>query len=307
MSLGTFDRTPPPIFRQGPSALTKLMVFSALSLFLMVADSRFHVAQPVRMGLAAVLVPLQWVALQPVLAFRHGAGYFTSLQQAQANEEASAQQLALQSIRASQVEQLSQENTRLRLLLALGEQPGAQGTAAEVLYDAADPYSRKIVIAKGLTHGVAEGSPVMDELGVLGQVTRVLPLVSEVRLVIDRDQAIPVLNVRSGERSVAYGDPSSGGDGMELRFMGSNADLQVGDLLTTSGVDGVYPPGLPVAKITRIERRAESAFAKVYCAPQALVRATRHVMVITPVASQLPAWPEARVPDAPPRKLGRKP
>ena len=148
MSLGTFDRTPPPIFRQGPSALTKLMVFSALSLFLMVADSRFHVAQPVRMGLAAVLVPLQWVALQPVLAFRHGAGYFTSLQQAQANEEASAQQLALQSIRASQVEQLSQEHTRLRLLLALGEQPGAQGTAAEVLYDAADPYSRKIVIAK---------------------------------------------------------------------------------------------------------------------------------------------------------------
>ena len=141
------------------------------------------------------------------------------------------------------------------------------------------------------------GSPVLDESGVLGQVTRVHPLVSEVTLVIDRDLAIPVLNVRTGARSVAYGDPagySNGfGSGLELRFMGSNSDVQVGDLLTTSGVDGVYPAGLPVAKISKIERRAESAFAKIYCTPQALVTGARHVMVVKPVSAQIPPRPDA--------------
>ena len=145
----------------------------------------------------------------------------------------------------------------------------------------------------------------VDESGVLGQVTMVYPLVSEVTLIVDRDLAIPVLNVRTGARSVAYGDPvlasSSSGSGLELRFMGSNADVQQGDLLTTSGVDGVYPPGLPVARVSRIERRAESAFAKIYCTPQALVTGARHVLVVKPVSSQIPARPPAR-PDAPVKK-----
>ena len=145
-----------------------------------------------------------------------------------------------------------------------------------MLYDAADPYTRKVIIDKGMAQGVDLGSPVLDESGVLGQVTRVHPLVSEVTLLVDRDLAIPVLNVRTGARSVAYGDPAVSGSGLELRFMGSNSDVQQGDLLTTSGVDGVYPAGLPVAKISRIERRAESAFAKIYCTPQALVTGARH-------------------------------
>ena len=171
-------------------------------------------------------------------------------------------------------------------------QLASETVAAEVLYDAADPSTRRVIIDKGQNQGLTPGSPVLDEAGVLGQVTRVYPLVSEVTLVVDRDQAIPVLNVRTGARSVAYGDPVIGGDGMELRFMGSNADVQVGDLLTTSGVDGVYPAGLPVARISRIERRAESAFAKIYCKPQALVYSARHVMVVKPLAASAPERPE---------------
>ena len=207
-------------------------------------------------------------------------------------------------MRAGQVEQLLQENDRLRKLLGLREQLATSVMAAEVLYDAADPYTRKVIIGKGLLQGVDLGSPVLDEAGVLGQVTRVHPLVSEVTLVNDRDLAIPVLNVRTGARSVAYGDPSSGGSGLELRFMGSNSDVKEGDLLTTSGVDGVYPPGLPVAKITRIERRAESAFAKIYCTPQALVTAARHVMVVKPVSAQIPPRPEAAAEVPAPAKKG---
>ena len=294
MPLGTLDRTPPPFFRQGASALSKLMVYSALALFLMVADARFKVTQPVRAAVATVLYPIQWVAMRPVQLIRNAGQYVESLQSAQANEAAARVKLALQSQRASQVEQLAQENARLRNLLALRERITTPAEAAEVLYDAADPYTRKIIIDKGMTHGISAGSPVIDESGVLGQVTRVHPLISEVTLVTDRDHAIPVLNARTGARSVAFGDPITRGGSLELRFMAGNADVQAGDILTTSGVDGVYPPGLPVAKVVSVERRADSAFARISCSPQALVDGARHVMVLKPVAVQIPARP---VPD----------
>ena len=306
MPLGTLDRNPPPFFKQGPSALSKLMVCSALSLFLMVADLRFHVGQPLRAAVGAVLYPVQWVALRPVLAVRWGAEYFESLRSAQRAEAEARVKLAAQSQRANQVEQLTLENQRLRRLLELRERIGTPGTAAEVLYDAADPYTRKVIIDRGLAHGIEAGSPVIDESGVLGQVTRVHGLISEVTLVIDREQAIPVLNARTGARSVAYGDPTAHGGSLELRYMAANADVQAGDLLTTSGVDGVYPPGLPVAKVEKVERRADSAFARIACSPQALVDGARHVMVLAPISAQLPPRPAAEDPAAPARKGGRK-
>ena len=306
MPLGTLDRSPPPFFKQGPSALSKLMFFSALSLFLMVADVRFRITQPLRAALSTAMYPVQWLALQPVQAVRASSAYLTGLDQANTSSEQAAKKLAVQSLRAGQVEQLLLENSRLRKVLGLREQLATSVMAAEVLYDAADPYTRKIIIDKGLLQNVEPGSPVLDESGVLGQITRVHPLVSEVTLVIDRELAIPVLNVRTGARSVAYGDPSASGSGLELRFMGSNSDVREGDLLTTSGVDGVYPPGLPVAKITRIERRAESAFAKIYCTPQALVTGARHVIVVKPGSAQIPARPAANEAVVAPKKGANK-
>lgn len=292
MPLGTLDRNPPPFFRQGASAFSKLMVFSALALFLMVADTRFTLTQPLRMAVATALYPVQWLVMRPVLWVQNAGSYFESLQSAQSAQEAAKQKLGLLSQRANQVEQLMLENSRLRKLLALRDRFAATGQAAQVLYDAADPYTRKVVIDKGLMNGVSAGSPVLDESGVLGQVTRVYPSVSEVTLVTDRDQAIPVLNARTGARAVAFGDPGAHAGALELRFMAANADVQAGDLLTTSGVDGVYPPGLPVARVEKVERRVESAFARIYCTPVALAGGAAHVMVLQPVSSQIPALPE---------------
>lgn len=306
MALGTLDRSLPPFFNQGPSVLSKLVFFGALSVFLMVADARFHVTQPMRAALATALYPVQWLALQPVDALRYSSDYFTGVNQAQSDSAEAGRKLALQSLRAGQVEQLTQENNRLRSLLGLREQLAIPVMAAEVLYDAADPYTRKVIIDKGQLQNVALGSPVLDESGVLGQVTRVHPLVSEVTLLIDRELSIPVLNVRTGARSVAYGDPVAGGSGLELRFMGSNADVQIGDLLTTSGIDGVYPPGLPVAKVSRVEHRAESTFSKIYCLPQALVTGARHVIVVSPVLAEIPPRPEPDGPAATAKKGAAK-
>jgi rod shape-determining protein MreC len=304
MPLGTLDRNPPPFFKQGPSALSKLMVFSALALFLMVADTRFRIAQPLRAVVATVLYPVQWLAMRPVFLVRYGGQYFESLASAQASEAAARVKLASQSQRANQVEQLALENERLRKLLELRDRVTTPGDAAEVLYDAADPYTRKVIIDKGQASGIEAGSPVIDESGVLGQVTRVHPLISEVTLVTDREHAIPVLNTRTGARSVAYGDPSTHSGSLELRFMAGNADVKPGDLLTTSGVDGVYPPGLPVARVEKVERRADSGFARITCTPQALVDGARHVMVLKAPSNKLPPRPAPE--DATPVKRGKK-
>ena len=293
MPLGTLDGTPPPFFRQGPSALSKLTFFSALALFLMVADARFEIAKPVRVAVATALYPVQWLAMRPVAWAQGGAQYFESLAVAQANEETAQRTLILQSQRANQVEQLSLENGRLRQLLGLRERLPTPAQAAQVRYDVADPYSRKVIIDRGSLKGVVAGSPVLDENGVLGQVTRVYPMVSEVTLLTDRDQAIPVLNTRTGVRGLAFGDAASRAGGLERRFMAANADVQAGDLLTTSGVDGVYPAGLPVARVEKVERRADSAFARITCLPLALASGVDHVMVLQPVNDTTAPRPEA--------------
>ena len=291
MPLGTLDRAPPPFFKQGHSALTKLTVCSALALFLMVADARFHLTQPLRTVVATAIYPLQWAAMQPVRALGFATHYVGTMDSARATELQAQQRMALQAQRAQQSEQLSLENARLRKLLGLRDALTTQAQSAEVLYDAADPYTRKVIIDKGLTNKVELGSPVIDELGVVGQVTRVHPMSSEVTLLIDREYTLPVLNTRTGARSVAYGDPVFAGGSLELRWIGGNSDVQPGDMLTTSGVDGVYPAGLAVAKIDKVERRADSGFARIHCTPLALVQGARHVMVLKPVSASIPQRP----------------
>ena len=309
MSIGTIDRTPPPFFRQGPSALTKLILCSALALFLMVADNRFTITTQLRAIVATVLYYPQQMLLVPVQAIEGGGDYAQGLKRAVANEEIAKRDLARQAERALRVEQLMVENARLRALLELRPSLNVKSQAAQVLYEASDPYSRKVIIDRGTTNGVIVASPVINEAGVLGQVTRVYPLSSEVTLLNDKDAAIPVLNVRTQARSAAFGSAAAVGGGMEMRFMAGNADVQVGDVLTTSGVDGVYPPGLPVAKVTSVDRKLDSGFARIMLAPVAQPDGVRHVMVLEPVGVQMPARPasapeDGKAPTA--KKGGRK-
>jgi rod shape-determining protein MreC len=306
MPFGTLERSAPPLFKQGLSALSRLAVYGALALFLMVADARFQLTGPFRQAVATALYPVQWLMLKPVEFARHASSYFDSLQAAQEELDSARKKMALMGQRANQAEQLALENGRLRQLLVLRDRLETPAQAAEVIYDTADTYTRRVVIDRGQMGGVEPGAPVMDEAGVLGQVTRVFPLVSEVTLLVDRDQAIPVLNVRTGARGVAYGDPVAGhGGGMELRFMPANADVREDDLLTTSGVDGLYPSGLPVARVVRVERRADSAFARIYCMPLAQVQGARHVVVLKPLADNVLPRPEP-VSTAPAKRGTRK-
>jgi rod shape-determining protein MreC len=140
--------------------------------------------------------------------------------------------------------------------------------------------------------GIALGSAVIDTAGVVGQVTRVYPLVSEITLLTDRAQSIPVMNARTGSRYIANGDPQILGGSLDLKFVPAGADMQKGDLLTTSGIDGVYPAGLHVGRIARIDRRVDSSFARVHAEPMATERG-RHLLVLLPFKD----WPEPPNPE----------
>jgi rod shape-determining protein MreC len=249
---------------------------------------RLNITAPLRSTFAAVIYPLQWLVVQPVLVVNSMGQYITTVHSAQMALQEAQTQLLDQSAMAHQVDPLLYENARLRALLELDARASGQAIAAEVLYDAADPFTRKVIIGRGQVHGVQAGMPVIDEFGVLGQITRAYPLVSEVHLVTDRDQAIPVLNLRTGARYLAYGHSGVGQHAMELRFTPNSADIQVGDLLNTSGVDGVYPPGLAVGRVRNVDPRSDSAFANIVVDPVANTHGAIHVLVLSRLGEPLP-------------------
>lgn len=290
MALDSLDRSPPPFFRQGLPALSKLVLLGLLSLLLMSADHRLGLSRPIRSAISVALAPMQWLALLPQRAGAALQDYFTGVDEARDAAQQYHTRTIAQAQRLQQAEQLLQENKHLRELLELRNDHTGSAKAVQVLYETADPYSRSIVIDKGALSGIVLGSAVVDVAGVVGQVTRVYPLSSEVTLLTDRDQSIPVLNARTGHRFIAAGDPVTLGGSLELRFVPASADLQDGDLLTTSGIDGVYPSGLQVGRIRQIDRRIDNAFAKVHATPMAQARG-RHMLVLPPISD----WPERPV------------
>ena len=284
------EHQPPPFFNRGPAPLVRLTFFVSLAILLMVLDARFHYAESVRQVVALVAYPMQRVAMAPVNLFFGVVDYFSTT--SALREENNA--LRTKQLRAAQgllqLEALQEENNQLRRLLEAQERLPRNSVFAEILYTARDPFSRKVVIDKGAQSGILAGQPVIDEVGVIGQVTRVYPFMSEVTLLSDKDQAIPLQVLRNGLRAIAYGGAPGGM--LDLRFMAANADVKSGDVLVTSGIDGTYPPGLPVATVTRIERDAAYAFANITLAPTAGTDRYRQVLVLSSEAKPPPPEPE---------------
>ena len=273
--MSVVGHSPPPFFKRGPAPLAQLTFFVIISIVMLVIDLRFQTLEWVRLGIATVAWPLQRVAYLPVDAAGNFGEYFTRLSTLQTeNEDLRRRQLNSAHLLLRQ-EHLEIENMRLRALLDMQARQPVKGHIAEILYASRDPFARKVVIDKGLQQGIAAGQAVVDDLGVIGQVTRVFPLTAEVSLLTDKDQAIPVQVQRNGLRSVLAG---AGGGAMELRFLAANAEVQVGDTLITSGLDGIYLPGLPVAKISKIDRDNSFAFARITCEPLAGVE--RHGLAL---------------------------
>ncbi|MDP2239705.1 MAG: rod shape-determining protein MreC [Burkholderiales bacterium] len=269
---------PPPFFKTGPSPLARLLIFSLLSFVLLFTDARFKYLESLRHVFSVAVYPLQRIATAPLAIANRASEFFVTHSSLRSENARLTQQILGNTILLQQHKSLLTENVHLRELFDARERTKIHSTLAEILYAARDPFTRKIIIDKGFQQDIRSGQPVIDHIGVIGQVTRVYPWLSEVTLITDKGQVVPVQNMRNGLRSILTG---TGADGvLELKFIPLNADFKNGDQLVTSGIDGVYPPGLPIAEVTDVERNSAYLFARIRCKPLAGVNNYGQVLVV---------------------------
>jgi rod shape-determining protein MreC len=293
-------REPPQFFHRGPSPLARLTFFALLAIATMIADHRFGALEAVRLSLSVLVHPLQQVAAAPALALSRITDYFSSQERLlRENEELKARLLEYAAA-AQQSKLLQAEQDHLLAMTPARSRFATDGVLSEVLSYGRNPFVRKLILDKGLTQAVKSGMPVIDAQGVVGQVTAVGTFTSEVTLLTEKDQSVPVMLTRNGLRAIAVG---SGKDGsIDVPFMPVSADIQNGDLFVTSGIDGTYPPGLVVARITAVEKNAAYVFAKITAKPAAGVENHRFVLILTATRPALPPPPDARADEKRPAK-----
>ena len=276
-------------FNRGPSPVARLVFFAVLSLLLLFVDARYRYLESTRSALSVLISPIQRLATLPDALWQQVGDFFIT-QSAQHSLIKQNDDLKLQhqsdAGQLLQLQALELENQHFRNLDALPIRSQFTTQLAEVIYAERDVFRRKVLIDKGADADVKLGQVVMDDAGIVGQITRVYPWLSEVTLITEKNQAVPVQVLRNGLRSIAFGagDTSQ----LSLRYMPASADIQNGDVLVTSGIDGTYPPGIPVARVIKIEHDPAYPFSNVTCLPIAGVDNHRHLLIL----SSLPKLPQ---------------
>ncbi len=271
------DRSPPPFFRQGLSADVRLALFAVVAIVLLVLDARYAALAAVRQTIGTVLFPVQRVLLAPRDLGSGLALHLSDVRQLTDEVERLRQRETAAARLMQQASHIALENAQLRRLLGMRERGVGASVVAEVLYETRDPFTRRLMVDRGQQHGVQAGQPVLDADGVLGQVSRVLPLAAEVTLLTDRNQTLSVELRRNGSRALAYGTGRAGA--LELRYLPAAIDIQEGDSIVTSGLDGVFPPGLPVGRVSSVDRRRAS-FTLARVEPAAAIERTRMLLIL---------------------------
>ncbi|OZI27334.1 rod shape-determining protein MreC [Bordetella genomosp. 7] len=268
----------PPLFRRGPAAELRLAVMVVLSLVLLVLDSQFHVLEPLRRVVALGLYPFQRTVMAPRDLVQQVNEWVNAANRIRTENEALQRQRIELSQVATHAAQLAAENAQLRRLLGVTDTVEQAAVVVEVLYEPANSFQERLVFNKGSQAGLAPGMPVIDEGGVVGQIVRVTPMAAEAALVTDERVSIPVQVLRNGLRLIAFGSNTPGR--IEVRYLAANADIKEGDVIVTSGVGGLFPAGLPVAKVQAVERDTASGFARALCEPLAHPERYRHFLVL---------------------------
>jgi len=271
---------------------------AALSIVFMTLDHRANYLETIRGGLSVVLYPLQFMVDAPMRASSWAGDTLTSRSELlQELEDLRARQLIYKA-ELQKLIAVETENHRLRELLQSSQRVAQKVLIAEILAADLDPFSRQVVLNKGSDHGVFRGQPILDSDGAMGQVIHVGPISSTAMLLTDANSAIPVQVLRNGLRSIAVG--SADQNSLDLPYLANNADVEIGDLLVTSGLGGRFPSGYPVGRVTAVEKDMRLSYAKVVASPTARVDRVREVLLIfsendqtTQPAETLPAAPPA--------------
>jgi len=276
-------------FNRGPSPIARLVFFSLLSILLLFVDSRQQYLESARSVLSTLIYPLQKLTTLPPLLWHEADEFFTTRGRLQRDNEQLRAQHDADATKLLQFDSLQSENAQLRAMLDMRDRLDLPMQTAEVLYTERDPSRHKLIINLGQAE-VQAGQPVLDSTGVVGQVTRALPLLSEVTLITDKDHEVPVQVLRTGLRMILFG--SGKANELDLRYVAASADVQDGDLLVTSGIGGTYPAGLPVARILHVERDPAYHFARIRCVPLTGVNSHHQLFVLSGLV-KLPPRPEA--------------
>ncbi|ARU32405.1 rod shape-determining protein MreC [Sulfuriferula sp. AH1] len=290
------------LFPRGLSAGARLLIYVLISIAVITADTRFHGLDRFRAGINTLLYPLQTLIQTPGRTYDRVSGFFVKQARLERENTALRQNFIQYSIAMQRYRDLEQENQRLRTLLGAQQRTPLHTQLAEILAIPRDPYQFQVTVNRGSQQGIKGGEAVVDETGLLGQVTRVYPFSSEITLLTNKDQSVPVIIQRTGQRAIMFGMGID--DSVEIRYLPHNTDVRTGDLLVTSGIDGVYPSGLAVAKVTQIDLSGSRAFAHIECKPLAAVDRNRQVLIVdaaipAPAAPAATAKPLAPKPPAP--------
>ncbi|MEL3921120.1 rod shape-determining protein MreC [Aeromonas enteropelogenes] len=267
-----------PIFGRGPSLQLRLFLAVIISIAAIVADSRFGVFTHVRVYLSSLVSPLQYMANAP------GTLLDTMSTQVQTRadliEQIKQQEQQLFTLRSRllKMDHLEHENQRLRELLGSPVHKDSRKMVAELLSVDSDPFSHQVLINKGALDGVYNGQAVINDQGVIGQVLHVGSTTSRVLLITDSSHGIPVRVLRNDLRAIASGSGEL--DKLELRNLPRNTDVQVGDLLVTSGLGGRFPEGYPVATVTRSDYVEGKPFAQVEAKPLVELDRLRYLLLL---------------------------
>jgi rod shape-determining protein MreC len=272
------SQSPPPLFKQGLPSRLRMLIAVIAAIGMLYSDLHFGMLKPLRQGLTMVLYPIEQLLILPRDAVIWFVRYASTASDIVGQRVTLERKEIENSDSLLQVEQLRIENESLRSLFDLRKSIKHKTVAAQISHETRDAFSNRIVIDRGSQHGLAPGHPVINAQGVVGQVARVSPITAEVSLVTDPSLMIPVALPRSGLRSLASG--TGDGQQVELKYLNINAEVEVGDVLVTSGLDGLYPSGLPVAKINRVERAGSGQFPRITSTPVAPIGTLQHVLVI---------------------------
>lgn len=267
------------LFRRGPSAEVRLAVAVIAGLALLLLDAYWKPIAPVRETLSTFIYPFQRAVMLPRDLITMGNDWFDAAARVKSENEAMQRQRIEMAQLATHSVQLAAENAQLRRLMGVFDKLVAQpAVVVEVLYEPSNAFNRRLVFNKGSLAGIAPGMPVIDEGGIVGQVVRVTPMTAEAAVLTDEVVSIPVQLLRNGLRLIAFGSSVPGK--VDVRYFAADADIREGDIMVTSGVGGVFPPGLPVARIEAIERDSASGFARAIGEPLSHPDRYRHFLVL---------------------------
>lgn len=257
----------------------QFLLACALSLSLLILDEQTKLMTEVRLVLSTLMQPIEQLARLPEKWMSQGNQVINDQASLRNEIDRLRNQILLLNYEKQQSAQVVKENERLRMLLGVSSRIN-QGKLmiSSVVDHNPSPYKRMIKLNKGLSDKVQVGLPVMDAQGMMGQIIATGYAESDLLLITDVDMQIPVMVQRTGARGILQGKGDS--DELSLKFLPITANIREGDLLETSGIDGRYPSGLPVAEVVDVESQAGAIFWKITAQPLAKLNTSREVLIV---------------------------